>query len=33
LLKELASLDVSGLTPLEALNKLFEWQRKYGGGA
>ena len=31
LLKELASLDVSEMTPLEALNKLFEWQRKYGG--
>jgi DNA mismatch repair protein MutS len=33
LLKELAALDVSEMTPLEALNKLFEWQRKYGGGA
>ena len=30
LLKELESLDVSSLTPLEALNKLFEWQGRFG---
>jgi DNA mismatch repair protein MutS len=29
LLDELKSLDVNGLSPIEALNKLFEWQRKY----
>ena len=29
--KELSSLDIAELTPLEALNKLFEWQRRYGG--
>jgi DNA mismatch repair protein MutS len=28
--KELSSLDIAELTPLEALNKLFEWQRRYG---
>ena len=35
LLDELESLDVASLTPLEALNKLFEWQRRFGrdGGA
>ncbi len=27
-IRELRSLDVNGLTPLEALNKLFEWQRR-----
>ncbi|MBM4425499.1 MAG: DNA mismatch repair protein MutS [Chloroflexi bacterium] len=27
---ELASLDISSMTPLEALNKLFEWQRRFG---
>jgi DNA mismatch repair protein MutS len=26
--EELKSLDIAGLTPLEALNKLFEWQRR-----
>ena len=30
LLDELEALDVSSLTPLEALNKLFEWQRRFG---
>jgi len=30
LLKELESLDVASLTPLEALNKLFEWQGRFG---
>ena len=29
LLDELKALDVNGLSPIEALNKLFEWQRKY----
>ncbi|MEW5869953.1 MAG: DNA mismatch repair protein MutS [Chloroflexota bacterium] len=29
LLDELKSIDVNGLSPIEALNKLFEWQRKY----
>jgi len=29
LLDELKSLDVNSLSPIEALNKLFEWQRKY----
>jgi DNA mismatch repair protein MutS len=31
LLDELKSLDVNSLSPIEALNKLFEWQRKYSG--
>jgi DNA mismatch repair protein MutS len=29
LLNELKELDVNSLSPLEALNKLFEWQRKF----
>jgi len=29
LLDELRTLDINGLSPLEALNKLFEWQRRY----
>jgi len=29
LLDELKGLDVNGLSPIEALNKLFEWQKKY----
>jgi DNA mismatch repair protein MutS len=29
LLEELKSVDVNSLSPIEALNKLFEWQRKY----
>ena len=29
LLDELLSVDVNSLSPIEALNKLFEWQRKY----
>ena len=29
LLDELESLDVNTLSPIEALNKLFEWQRKF----
>jgi DNA mismatch repair protein MutS len=32
-LEELAGLDVNALSPLEALNKLFEWKRKTGKGA
>jgi DNA mismatch repair protein MutS len=31
LLDELKELDVNALSPIEALNKLFEWQRKYSG--
>jgi DNA mismatch repair protein MutS len=29
LLDELARLDINALSPIEALNKLFEWQKKY----
>ncbi len=29
LLEELKSLDINQLSPIEALNKLFEWQRKF----
>jgi DNA mismatch repair protein MutS len=29
LLAELKSLDVNALSPIEALNKMFEWQKKY----
>ncbi len=29
LLEELKALDINSLSPIEALNKLFEWQRKY----
>ena len=29
LLNELRELDINSLSPIEALNKLFEWQRKY----
>jgi DNA mismatch repair protein MutS len=29
LIDELKTLDVNGLSPIEALNKLFEWQKKY----
>jgi DNA mismatch repair protein MutS len=31
LLTELKELDVNSLSPIEALNKLFEWQKKYTG--
>jgi len=31
LIDELKKLDVNGLSPIEALNKLYEWQRKYIG--
>ncbi len=30
LVEELEQLDVLAMTPLEALNKLFEWKRKFG---
>jgi DNA mismatch repair protein MutS len=29
LVDELKELDVNGLSPIEALNKLFEWQKKF----
>jgi DNA mismatch repair protein MutS len=29
LLDELKGLDINSLSPIEALNKLFEWQKKY----
>ena len=29
LLDELKGLDINGLSPIEALNKLFEWQKKF----
>ena len=29
LIQELKELDINGLSPIEALNKLFEWQKKY----
>jgi DNA mismatch repair protein MutS len=29
LLDELKGMDINGLSPMDALNKLFEWQRKY----
>lgn len=29
LLDELKDLDINGLSPIEALNKLFEWQKKF----
>jgi len=29
LLEELKELDINSLSPIEALNKLFEWQRKF----
>ena len=31
LLEELKDLDVNALSPIEALNKLFEWQKRYKG--
>jgi DNA mismatch repair protein MutS len=31
LLDEIKELDVNALSPIEALNKLFEWQKKYSG--
>lgn len=32
ILEELETLDVNALTPLQAINKLFEWQRRYAKG-
>jgi DNA mismatch repair protein MutS len=32
LLDELEALDVTSMTPLEAINKLYEWQRRYVQG-
>jgi DNA mismatch repair protein MutS len=29
LLDELSAVDVNSLSPIEALNKLFEWKKKY----
>jgi DNA mismatch repair protein MutS len=29
LLEELKDLDVNDLSPIEALNKLYEWQKKF----
>jgi DNA mismatch repair protein MutS len=29
LLQELKELDINSMSPIEALNKLFEWQRKF----
>ena len=31
LLSELKEIDVNSLSPIEALNKLFEWQKKFNG--
>ncbi|MFN2204362.1 MAG: MutS-related protein, partial [Candidatus Promineifilaceae bacterium] len=31
ILAELEELDVTSMTPLEAINKLYEWQRRYTG--
>jgi DNA mismatch repair protein MutS len=32
LLDELAELDVTNLTPMDAINKLYEWKRRFSGG-
>jgi len=32
LIDELKDIDVNALSPMEALNKLYEWQRKFLGG-
>ncbi len=32
LLKELEKLDITTMTPMEAINKLYEWKKKYGQG-
>ncbi len=31
-LDELSELDVNALTPLQAINKLYEWKQRYAGG-
>ena len=33
LVEELKALDINNLTPLEALNRLYEWQKRFGGEA
>ncbi len=33
LLDELQALDVNSMSPLEAINKLYEWKRRYAGNA
>jgi DNA mismatch repair protein MutS len=30
MLEELQSLDLASITPLEALNRLYEWQKRFG---
>jgi DNA mismatch repair protein MutS len=30
ILEELGKLDVTTMTPLEAINKLYEWKKRYG---
>jgi DNA mismatch repair protein MutS len=30
ILDELKGLDITTMTPLEAINKLYEWKRRYG---
>ncbi|MBI4772159.1 MAG: hypothetical protein HY784_17505 [Chloroflexi bacterium] len=30
LVDELKSLDITSMTPLEALNKMYEWQKRFG---
>ncbi len=32
ILEELKELDINSMSPLEAMTKLYEWQRKYGEG-
>ncbi|MEA3352001.1 MAG: hypothetical protein U9Q82_15445, partial [Chloroflexota bacterium] len=32
LLEELGKLDINALSPIEALNRLYEWQKKFIGG-
>ena len=32
LLEEIRSLDLNSLSPLEALNRLYEWQQRFGAG-
>jgi DNA mismatch repair protein MutS len=29
LIDELKNLDINGLSPIEALNKLYEWKKKF----
>jgi DNA mismatch repair protein MutS len=31
LIDELKELDVNSLSPIEALNRIYEWQQKFGG--